>query len=161
MKPPPHIGGQGASVQAPNQSTAPSVSLSYLSSAHWMMNGAIHLASGPTDCAIACASLAAQALECTLKAYISHSGVGERVLRDNKVRHNLEVLWERAVQNQLRIETRAPSWCTLLNTAHNSPYFFRYPMGLNGMVTPVPAAMVAGLRDVVEAVRTAIGIPPA
>jgi hypothetical protein len=156
MEPTSEITGQVSSIMAAHGMLPPSSAQSYLASAGWMTEGAVHLASGPSDCAIACSSLVAQALECGLKAYLSHAGVTERELKRQAVRHDLEALWEMSVAHGLGLAPVVPAWCTLLNTAHNNPYFFRYPMGLNGMVTPAPDQMIAELGHVIEVIRTSV-----
>ncbi|MFM0049888.1 hypothetical protein [Caballeronia grimmiae] len=134
----------------------PTEARSYLTASRWMAAGAFHNFSGPIDCAIAGASQIAQSLECVLKAYLSFSGLSKGKLMDPSLRHNLEALWTLAADNGLKVDPLPSGWCKLLNTAHNNPFFFRYPMGLNGMVTPPPLEMEQGLRDILQLVEAQI-----
>ena len=104
----------------------------------------------------ACAFLAAQTLECALKAYLSHVGFSEAELKDKKRRHNLEFLWREASDRGLSIDQQPPLWCSLLNSGHDDPYHFRYPLKIHGIVVPPLPSMVAELRKLIDAVEVAV-----
>jgi len=72
----------------------PSPSQSYLAAARYFFPGIRTLSQGDPDLAIACTFLAAQALECVLKAYLSNTGIPVTELKKKKsYGHNLEALW--------------------------------------------------------------------
>lgn len=119
---------------------------SYLVAAHYLFSGVDPLAKDPTM-GHACAFLAAQTLECALKAYLSKVGLSEGELKNHKRRHNLELLWREAVSHGLNIQSEPPQWCLILNSAHNQPnYYLRFPMGINMVTLPalIPAASELG-----------------
>jgi hypothetical protein len=72
--------------------------------------------------------VAAQTLECTLKAYITKLG-----LTAPSKRHDLINLWGTAVKassaatKKLSIDPTPPGWCAMLNVFHDYPYLDRYP----------------------------------
>lgn len=134
----------------------PSPAQSYLAAARALYSGVEALAVNSGETARACAFLAAQTLECVLKSYLSHAGVTESQLKARSLRHNLEALWLEAVRRGLNIQTQPPQWCITLNSAHDQPYYLRYPMGLNGIVLPVLIPMEAELKSILAAVEKAI-----
>ena len=77
--------------------------------------------------------LLSHAFECTLKAYLFHSGMTKRQLQNTEglngesVNHNLEWLWREAVERGLQVDMQPPDWCARLNELHNRPYYLRYP----------------------------------
>ncbi|MBK6998682.1 MAG: hypothetical protein IPH35_01440 [Rhodoferax sp.] len=80
----------------------------------------------------------------------------EKKLKEASLRHNLEALWSMAVRHALNIQTNPPQWCNILNSAHDKPYYFRYPMGLNGVTLPVLATMVADLNVIIGEVEKSV-----
>ena len=99
--------------------------------------------------------LAAQALECVLKSYLSHAGVSESTLR-RSIGHNLEELWRKAVAEGAPIQEQPSAWCKSLNELHDSPYRLRYPMGLHGLVLPGINPMVSELQVIVSSVEALV-----
>lgn len=130
----------------------PTPSQSYFIAARNLVNGADALSDGANNTGVACAFLAAQALECILKSYLSHVGVSEGDLKNNTLRHNLEALWAMAVEHGFSVQSNPPRWCDVLNSGHDKPYYFRYPIGLNSVALPVLATMVSDLNDLLEEV---------
>src|SRR5437870_4465735 len=98
----------------PLESVPPTPAQSYLIAARNLYAGMEALSLEPGKTGIACAFLAAQALECGLKAYLSHVGVTEDTLRGPQIRHNLEALWVEAVQHALNVQAQPPQWCVIL-----------------------------------------------
>jgi hypothetical protein len=127
--------------------------IEYLASAEAMARGAYFLADGPLDSALSCSLLAAQSLECVLKCYLLSRGVRERDLRNPPFGHDLNALWEQAHSKGLDISANPSGWCALLNTAYNKPYYFRYPVGINGIVSPERKPMVDDLVRIILMVR--------
>jgi hypothetical protein len=125
----------------------PNKAQSYLIAARHLFSGAETLASASTQNLPACAFLTAQSLECALKSYLSYSGLSEKELMAPPIRHNLEELWLKAVNVGLHIQFVPPQWCLTLNASHDKPYYFRYPMGLNGMALPAPTSMISELKE--------------
>ena len=140
----------------PMKMVPPSSAQSYLIAAKGLFLGVEALASNSAQTAMACAFLAAQVLECALKSYLSHTGWPERKLKTRSIRHSLEVLWAEAVREGLSIQSEPPQWCATLNSAHNEPYYFRYPMGLNGFVFPALVPMTSDLRSLLATVEQVI-----
>lgn len=129
---------------------------SYLVAAHYLFSGVDLLAKDPTT-GHACAVLAAQTLECALKAYLSKVGFSERKLKEHKRRHNLEGLWREAVSHGLSIQAEPPQWCLILNSAHNQPnYYLRYPMGINMITLPALIPTASELGELVAVVARAV-----
>jgi hypothetical protein len=79
--------------------------------------------------------LAAQTLECTLKAYLTKLGLSAPVRRKG---HDLINLWRTAAEasaaapSKLSISVRPPEWCVMLNVFHEYPFLDRYP-GVYGL----------------------------
>jgi hypothetical protein len=94
------------------------------------------------------AYLAAQTLECILKAYIVHVDASKlgKPLRT----HDLIALWEMAVKasdaatRKLTIPADPPGWCTALARLHDVPYVNRYPIDEAFMVLMPEDAQLAG-----------------
>ena len=128
----------------------------YFGAAEALMPGVRLLAAaGPEVCA-PLALVAGQALECLLKAYLSKRGVTEDELKQHAVRHNLKELWARANRAGLPNAPVSPQWVECLSRLHNSPFYLRYPMGLNGLVLPGSEPMASELVALVEVVRQGI-----
>jgi hypothetical protein len=125
--------------------------------ARCLYSGVEALAGSSVETARACAFLAAQSLECALKSYLSHAGVGESRIK-NHLRHNLESLWIEAVKYHLNIQSQPPQWCVILNSVHDKPYYLRYPMGINGIELPELIPMAYDLKDILAVVEHAIRV---
>ena len=77
----------------------------------------------------ACALIAAQALECTLKAFLWHKGKKTEI-RKSKVQHNIAALWDLAYkENILGIPETPPDWAEILSSGHGPNFYFRYQEG--------------------------------
>ncbi|HPQ24168.1 MAG TPA: hypothetical protein PLY75_04470 [Gammaproteobacteria bacterium] len=101
--------------------------------------------------------LAAQALECVLKAFLTHQGIEEKKLKHHDVRHNLEELWVLAASHGANLAAEPAPWCRRLNELHDKPYYFRYPMKLHGVVMPGPEPMASEMQEVIRSIGDAIG----
>ena len=134
------------------QMVRPTPAESFLMSAEALFSGADALSTLNGVHPTACAFLASQALECTLKSYLAHMGATEKKLRNPPFGHNLEKLWCEAVSMGLSIDPQPPQWCVTLNTGHSGEYYFRYPMGLNGWGLPALVPMTADLKAVIQLV---------
>jgi hypothetical protein len=108
--------------------------------------------------AIPLALLAAHALECILKAYLSRKG-SDATLRASNVRHNLMKLWEMAETDGLGVPSEAPRWVKMLSGLHDKPYYLRYSEGVHGVVTPGAEPMTTELGQLLELVRAGLGNP--
>jgi hypothetical protein len=104
-----------------------------------------------------CSLLAAQAMECALKAFLCHKGKEKETLRAEN-RHNLVALWGMAYKEMdLKIEQEPPGWCKILD----SGFYLRYQVGekktvLHGGQTPPLIPMAAELKKFIEMVMLAI-----
>ncbi|MFH1146312.1 MAG: hypothetical protein V1736_01230 [Pseudomonadota bacterium] len=132
----------------------PSDEESYLTSARWFLAGTEALARCTAKELTSCVFLAAQSLECALKAYLAHSGFTEKQLKRPNLRHNLEALWTEAYKQKLTISSTPPQWCITLNAGHDRPYYMRYPMKGMNITNPVIESMVEELRGLVDEVGT-------
>ena len=102
--------------------------------------------------------LAAQTLECTLKAYIARLGLSATTKRQG---HDLINLWSTAVKasatatKKLSIDPTPPEWCAMLNVFHDYPYLDRYP-GEHGLALKTERARLAReLRTILTEVEAA------
>ncbi|MBS9405657.1 hypothetical protein KG088_18895 [Halomonas sp. TRM85114] len=127
-------------------------SKAYMASAEGLLHGVLALSGIEKDVAPSRAFLAAQVLECALKAYLSNSGVSEADLKKKCRRHNLEVLWQEAVSKGLGVPVSPPDWCVTLNQLHDTPYHLRYPVRVHGLVLPRAEPLTSELKSVVETV---------
>ena len=128
----------------------------YFGAAEAFMPGVRLLAAAGGGTCVPLTLLAGQTLECLLKAYLSKQGTPENDLKQHTVRHNLKELWVRANQSGLPIASVTPQWVECLSGLHNSPFYLRYPMGLNGLVLPGAQPMASELETLLEAVRQGI-----
>ncbi len=89
--------------------------------------------------------LAAQTLECTLKAYVTKLGLPAPVRRKG---HDLINLWRTAAEAsaaapiKLSIAVRPPEWCVMLNVFHEYPFLDRYP-GVYGLAVKTKRTQLA------------------
>ena len=150
------MSGFGKIVLPPLTMVPPSTARSYLIAARDMLEGAEVLASSKPRKLLACAFLSGQSLECALKAFLSATGWAETELKSKSIRHNLNALWVECYRSGLAIHQDPARWCSLLNSAHDSPYYFRYPMKINGMVLPEPNQMINELRVIVDLVAEVV-----
>lgn len=88
----------------PLMTVPPTSAQSYLIAAKGLFLGTEALADKAGQTMMACAFLAAQVLECTLKSYLAHVGIPEEELKKYQLRHNLEALWSLAVNKGLTID---------------------------------------------------------
>ena len=131
----------------------------YLDVAENMIGGVRVLANAAPLSELTLALAAAHTLECALKAYLSKSGDDER-LKVQNVRHNLCLLWEMCVEEDLAaISPTVPTWVTQLSEIHDSPYYLRYSTGIHAITTPEPEPMTAELEALLQTVRGQIGNP--
>lgn len=128
-------------------SVPPSAAQSFLIAAKGFFDGAEALAAHSPKSLLACAFLSSQALECTLKSFLAHAGQTEKEIKS--IGHDLEELWIKSAGFGLEIGSSPKVWCTILNSAHNKPYYFRYPMGLNGMSYPAIEPMICEMRELI------------
>ena len=127
-------------------------------SAHSLLAGAREFASGLSTLARhpeggsarAMAVLAAHAVELALKSSLLSHGWSESQLRE--LDHDLIKAWRAAAAAGLPVNTEPPSWCRLLDSVHDSPYFGRYPPANSGLVTPNAAEMEAQVTDLIALV---------
>jgi hypothetical protein len=108
--------------------------------------------------------LAAQTLECTLKAYITKLGIPALTRRQG---HDLINLWRTAVKasttatKKITLAPTPPEWCVMLNVFHDYPYLDRYP-GEHGLALKTERAQLAAeLRTILTQVEAAFSIEPA
>jgi hypothetical protein len=127
----------------------------YFGVAQSMMPGVRTLATASPFSSLALCLVAAHVLECLLKAYLSRSG-SDAALKDPKVRHNLNALWELAVAQGLAVPKSPPSWVADLSGLHDSPYYLRYSPGVNGIVAPGAEPMTSELLALAEIVKRKI-----
>ena len=136
----------------------PEPSKGYMAAARYFFSGVNFLSQGGHEVVIACAYLAAQALECLLKAYLVKvkEGITVDILKNKPYGHDLKKLWEEAVDNGLEVSKQPPIWCLILNQTHNEPYHIRYPIGVNSFAVPDCSKMVSELSKLIEQVERII-----
>ena len=127
----------------------------YLGIAGHLLSDINILAKASPPSGIGLPMLCAHALECMLKAYLSRQG-DDKSVRTGKIRHDLGRLWTRASDEGLPITREPPNWVKQLSGIHDSPYYLRYSTNVNGIVSPAPIIMTAGLADLLELVRRQI-----
>lgn len=132
----------------------PSSSQSFLIVAKELLSGLEILEANLNQTTLACAFLSAQSLECALKSFLSHSGMSDHELI--KIGHDLEELWNNSVSRGLNLRSDPPEWCIILNSGHDAPYRFRYPMRLNGFMFPALTTVVSELRSLVSTVENTV-----
>lgn len=114
------------------------------------------LSQGGSDVAIACTHLAAQGLECVLKAYLSKVGIPVTDLKKKRYGHDLQALWVEAVAKGLAVSPQPPDWCVILNQTHNEPYHLRYPIHINSFSLPAFSVMVPELSRLIGLVGSTL-----
>jgi len=145
--------GQAAICEAADAIIAPGPPDTYLGVAGHLLSDVSILAKAMPPSGIGLPMLCAHALECTLKAYLSRGGNDAHV-RAGDVRHNLAKLWMMAFEDGLRIPSQPPGWVGQLSALHDGPYHLRYSTGVNGIVSPAPELMAAGLPELLDLVRS-------
>lgn len=128
----------------------------YIAASRRLCFGAAVLAKGSAASDLVCSLLAAQALECALKAYLS--GVGFTI---NRLSHapfgdDLEKLWIEAATRGLSVPARPPKWCSILNQQHGVEFPFRLSMGLPGTRLPSLLPMASDLAELVATVSKSV-----
>jgi hypothetical protein len=102
--------------------------------------------------------LAAQTLECTLKAYLSKLGLTPPTKRRG---HDLINLWRSAVKasatatKKLTLDPTPPEWCAMLNVFHDYPYLDRYPCEHGLALKTERAHLARELRTILTEVEAA------
>jgi hypothetical protein len=103
--------------------------------------------------------LAAQTLECSLKAYLTKLGLPAP--SKGRQGHDLINLWRTAEQastcatKKITIDATPPQWCVMLNVFHDYPYLDRYP-GEHGLAVKTERAQLAHeLRTILTEVEAA------
>ena len=124
----------------------------YLGVAYGMLPGVKALAVANPTAPLALCLVAAHALECTLKAYLSRDGNDDVVKRPD-IRHNLVALWKLAHIQGLRIPADPPGWVEMLGHLHNSPYYLRYSTGVHGIQSPASEPMTTELGQLLNLVE--------
>jgi hypothetical protein len=108
-----------------------------------------------------CSMIAAQALECVLKAFLCCVGM-EAETRTYENQHNLIALWALAYANRgLDIQESPPDWVRVLSDGHGPNFYFRYQKGegatyVHGGQTPALIPMASNLKYIFNMVETAI-----
>ena len=124
----------------------------YLTAARRLCSGVEALAKGTGATGLAYSFLAAHALECALKAYLSGIGFTINRLTHAPLGHDLENLWIEAATRGLTIPARPPHWCSILNQEHGVEFAFRQPAGLHGSQLPALIAMALNLAEIVSVI---------
>lgn len=124
----------------------------YAGMAGQFASGATALAAAKKSETISIAFLAAQSVECSLKAFLSRDGEDKRLKADQKLRHNLCALWTLASSEGLGIPSEPPSWLNKLGDLHASPYHLRYSVGVHGIVVPDIDTMVIEMNNLLKLV---------
>jgi hypothetical protein len=130
----------------------------YLGMARHFVNGLQPLVAAGPPCALPFAFLAAQTVECALKAFLSSNG-DDRRLKQAPLRHNLEMLWSLSAAEGLTLEMPAPVWLVRLSALHDTPYYLRYSTGVHAMVSPAAAPMCNAVEGLVELVARTVSAP--
>ena len=126
----------------------------YFEIAQQFMIGARVLGAAP-ECALALAHLCGHISECLFKAFLSWKCVPESTLKAPGVGHDISALRAMAVAHGLSVDPIEPEWLTWLSSLHARPFQLRYPVGLNGIVSPDRRPMLADLEALLELVRAA------
>jgi hypothetical protein len=127
--------------------------VSYLTVASSLMPGMQALDANDGNTHAAHALLCCHALECVLKAYLSHTPTADLLQRPD-IRHNLNRLWQLSAETGLSIQADPPVWVQQLDFLHDKPYYLRYAKGVVGVAMPPPEparSELARLLSVVEA----------
>ncbi len=124
----------------------------YFGVAQNLMPGVRVLAAETQPPIYALALLAAHALECILKVYLSRDG-SDAEFKKPDVYHDLKALWEMAFKQGLCVPELAPCWVDCLSILHNRPYYLRYSTGVHGIILPRAEPMTSELTELLEVVR--------
>jgi HEPN domain-containing protein len=148
--------GNANIVLPPMTMPPPEPSKGYMAAARYFFNGVEILSKEGHKGVIACALLAAQALECLLKAYLVKKGFDVETLKKEPYGHDLKKLWEEAADNGLGVSRQPPEWCSILNETYNKPYHLRYPIKVNAFAVPDCSKMLDELSKLIEQVERII-----
>lgn len=107
------------------------------------------------ECKTIAADCAAQAIECALKAVLNHVATKQTVLKDPRVRHNIDGLWRMAGAQAIVTPADPPSWVSELSQVHDSPYYVRYP-STHAIVFPNLTVVLDELHEVLSKVHQRI-----
>jgi hypothetical protein len=132
---------------------------SYIGVAQQLVEGITVLAAAENPPAQALAMLAAQALECSLKAYLSRNGDDKR-LNKKPLRLNINALWALASKDGLALSEVPDPWVSALSGLHDAPFDLRYATRFQMLVLPPAAVIAAGVIGLLERVRMQLVNPP-
>lgn len=157
---PPHVPISGSSeVTLAALTVAPAAPpYTYLGMARQFAAGASSLATLGSANAVSVSFLAAQSVECALKAFLSRSGDDTR-LKKSPLRHDLVALWALAAQEGLFPLAAHPSWLATLARLHGRPYYLRYSTGVHGLVLPSVQPMTNELDQLINQVHVHLHAP--
>jgi len=128
---------------------------SYIGVAQQLCEGITVLAAAEHPPSVALAMLAAHALECSLRAYLTRKGDDKR-LNKKPLRHNINALWALAYQEGLGVPELPDAWVSALSDLHDEPYDLRYATRFQMLVLPPAAIIAAGVIALLERVRQQI-----
>lgn len=154
------ITGSAAVTAAAVASLPPSDGQSFVLTARQLWLGAQILAESNVTTPLPGALLAAQALECALKALLWTTGRVVSQLSKGSLGHDLEALWSATAKAGFAVAALPPEWCTCLNALHAKPFHGRYPSGLNGFVTPNAKQSVRDIDQVLSLAEQAVKAAP-
>ncbi len=97
--------------------------------------------------------LLSHSLELVLKSFLLNKGLTEKLIIKD-LGHSLVKSWEKSSLLGLGIESKAPVWCETLNSAHDSPYHFRYAKVNTGIVLPPAQKALDDLKSILMLVES-------
>ena len=151
MSPEPIV-GIANQIAGPSYSPPSTPAASYFGVAERLMPGLRVLAKEPAG--LSMLLLTTHALECLLKAFITHHTGDERLVMQSDYRHNLNALWSKAIE--LGLATPAPHWLAYLSDVHDRPYLARYAKGLDGFLYIDGQEQLSGVEQLTAAIRPTI-----
>jgi len=101
--------------------------------------------------------LLSHSLELTLKSFLLNHDLDEEFIR-KKLGHSLVKSWKKSSSLGLKIDSKAPTWCETLNSAHDLPYHFRYAKVNTGLVLPPAQQTLDDLKSVLMLVGNDLGM---
>lgn len=130
----------------------------FVAAAQQLSTGLRPLANADRTCESPLALLAAQVVECALKAFLSRSGDDKR-LKKPAIRHDLEGLWLLAQMEGLPIGQSPPPWLQLLSKLHRSPYPLRYAKDVFLIALPPSEPMLTEIEELLQVVAASLANP--